>query len=587
MRRSLLIRWIAVSALVALCAIAATALLAAKTTTGAIQQEQGQVFADDGSIYQGLLSYAAAHPDWTGAGPVVRKYAEATGRRVVLTTPQGKVIAGSDAEPRRLPAQPSVVIDPLSVDPGLGVPSTPDRIDPSAVGPYALTADEREDLLNLASKVQSCMEYYSGLADIEVGPGGHPRVVAPESYALTRCGGIGLEQPVKTEQIALEKLNSLVSACFGRTDPSSPAVGVPPMTWTFDGPVSTATDPATRSCVTSARREQLTPYVAPAAWLYITEKGSDQPPSGFTLSSENRVRLIALAGGILLLTIVVTGLASIRLIRPLHALTGAAQRMKAGETGARVRVRGKDEIARLAVAFNEMSETRERLETARKAMVSDIAHELRTPLSTIRGWLEATQDGISRLDQELAASLLEEALHLQHIVDDLQDLALADAGSLRVHPEPIDANVILTQLAAAHAPRAEASGVRLTVTPMDEPELTADPVRLRQSLDNLVSNAVRHTPRDGAVTVTGRREGGDVVFEVTDTGVGITSEDLPHVFDRFWRADRSRARGSGGSGLGLAIVRNLAEAHGGAVAVASTPGHGSTFTLRLPSEGPA
>ncbi|WP_328603876.1 HAMP domain-containing histidine kinase [Amycolatopsis sp. NBC_00345] len=583
MRRSLLIRWIAVSALVAVCAIAATAWLAAQTTSGAIQQEQGQVFADDGTIYQGLLSYAATHPNWDGAGPVVRKYADATGRRVVLTTPQGKLIASSDPDPGRLPEQPSVVIDPLSVDPGLGVPSTPDRIDPSAVGPYALTAEERQDLMDTAHKVQLCVQRYFGYADIEVSPGGHPRVAVQDPFAMARCGAPGLEKPVETEETALEKLNQLVSACFGRNSQSAPAVQLAPVNWTFEGPVSSTTDPTARNCVTSARREQLTPYVAPAAWLYITEKGSDQPPSGFTLSSENRVRLAEVAGGILLLTIVVTGLASIRLIRPLHALTGAAQRMKAGETGARVRVKGKDEIARLAVAFNDMSEARERLEVARKAMVSDVAHELRTPLSNIRGWLEATQDGISRLDDELVASLLEEALHLQHIVDDLQDLALADAGSLRVHPEPIDANVLLAQLAAAHAPRADAAGVQLTVPLMTEPELTADPVRLRQSLDNLVSNAVRHTPSGGTVTVTGRRDGDDVVFEVADTGVGIAPEDLPHVFDRFWRADRSRTRGSGGSGLGLAIVRNLAEAHGGTVAVTSTPDHGSTFTLRFPA----
>ncbi|MEV0071196.1 HAMP domain-containing sensor histidine kinase [Amycolatopsis sp. NPDC050768] len=589
MRRSLLVRLIAVSALVAVCAIAATAWLAARTTTGAIRQEQGQVFADDGTIYQGLLGYAATHPNWDGVGKVVTTYAESTGRRVVLATPQGKVIASSDPDPGRLPPQPSVVVDPLSVDPGLGVQSTPDRIDPEAVGPYALPQDEKARLTGVAQRVLRCVQERGSVGSIEVSPGGHPRVVADDPYALTRCNGTSLEQPTDTEQAALDKLQDLVNACLGRSAQSAPAAQLS-LSWTFIGPetgATDATDTTAQNCVTSARHEQLASYVAPPAWLYITEKGSDQPPSGFTLSSDNQVRLAEVAGAILVLTVVATGLASIRLIRPLHALTGAAQRMEAGEAGARVKVKGKDEIARLARAFNDMSEAREKLEIARKAMVSDIAHELRTPLSNIRGWLEATQDGVSRLDDELVVSLLEEALHLQHIVDDLQDLALADAGALRVHPEPIDANSLLTQLAAAHAARADAAGVQLVVRSMADPAVTADPVRLRQAIDNLVSNAVRHTPRGGSVTVSATRADSDVVFSVADTGVGIAADDLPHVFDRFWRADKARTRGaSGGSGLGLAIVRNLAAAHGGTVSVRSTLGEGSTFTLRFPAAGP-
>ncbi|WP_344867339.1 HAMP domain-containing sensor histidine kinase [Amycolatopsis ultiminotia] len=582
MRRSLLLRLVAVSALVAVFAIAATAWLAARTTSGALEQEQGQVFADDGTIYQGLLAYAAGHPNWQDVGATIRSYAEKTGRRVTLTTPQGRLIAGSDPDPGRLPDHPSVVIDPLSVDPGLGVLSTPDRIDPDAVGPYALPPSERDALLRDAQGVLRCVRQETGLGTIEISPNGHPRVSVPDPTSLARCRASSLEEPTETERTALHRLGDLVNACLGRNDRASAAVQLP-LGWSFDGPTTSATDPTVVNCVTSARREQLTPYVAPAAWLYITENGSDPPPSGFTLSTENQLRLAVVAAVILVLTVIVTGLASLRLIRPLRALTGAAQRIGAGETGARVRVKGKDEIARLARAFNDMAVARERLESARKAMVGDVAHELRTPLATIRGWLEAVQDGLSTMDGELVASLLEEAVHLQHIVDDLQDLALADAGALRVHPEPIDANALLAQLAAAHAARAETAGLRLSVPPVPDPAITADPVRLRQALDNLVSNAVRHTAAGGSVTVTGSRDRADVVFEVTDTGIGIDPGDLPHVFDRFWRADPSRSRSSGGSGLGLAIVRNLAEAHGGTVRADSAPGRGTTFTLRFPA----
>ncbi|GAA4532716.1 sensor histidine kinase [Amycolatopsis samaneae] len=587
MARSLLVRLLAVSALIVLCSIAATAWLAARTTSGAIQQEQGQALAEDGRIYQELLKYAATHPNWTGAGPLVAELAKSSGRRIVLTTSSGAPIADSAPRPGLLPKQPSVVVDPLSVNAGLGVSTNADRIDPDAVGPYALTAEERKYLAETADRTLNCVRKGSS-ASVVTEPNGRARVEATDPYLLSYCSKygpapvpFGMDAPTRTEQVALDKLTALANDCLGR-------IGKPKIqvllgfTWIRKDFRGTGTDPAVDSCVAAGRREQLTPYVAPAASLYLLSPGEEQP-SGFTLSSENKVRLAAVAGGVLVIAVAVTVLAGIRLIRPLRALTGAAQRMEAGESGARVEVRGRDEIARLATAFNDMSAARERLEATRRGMVSDIAHELRTPLSNIRGWIEAVQDGVAQPDEELLTLLHDQAVHLQHIVDDLQDLALADAGELRVHPEPLDANALLTQVAAAHVPRAEAAGVTLSVSPPADPDLTADPVRLRQALDNLVSNAVRHTPAGGTVTVRGTRDGEDVVFEVTDTGTGIGEEDLARVFDRFWRADRSRARQSGGSGLGLAIVRKLAEAHGGTVTAASVPGQGSTFTLRLPS----
>jgi two-component system, OmpR family, sensor histidine kinase BaeS len=268
--------------------------------------------------------------------------------------------------------------------------------------------------------------------------------------------------------------------------------------------------------------------------------------------------------------------------RPLQALTRAAQRMRDGDTSARVPVPGRDEIGRLAAAFNAMSERREELEALRRAMVGDVAHELRTPLSNIRGWLEAAEDGVAEPDGALIGSLLEETLLLQHVIDDLQDLAAADAGELRLRTERVDPAEVLAQVATAHQGTAEAAGVALELRPEPAGVLTADPVRLRQAVGNLVSNAVRHTPAGGTVTLACRGEGGEVVLEVRDTGSGIAPEDLPYVFERFWRAEKSRNRHTGGSGLGLSIVRKLAEAHGGSAHAASGPGGGATFTLRLP-----
>lgn len=200
-----------------------------------------------------------------------------------------------------------------------------------------------------------------------------------------------------------------------------------------------------------------------------------------------------------------------------------------------------------------------------------------------RGWLEVTRDGVVDPDPALLASLHEEALVLQRIIDDLQDLAAADAGTLRLHREPVRGGDLLEQVAAAHRVAADASGVTVRTEADGAPWLDADPVRMRQALGNLVSNALRHTPVDGTVTLTARRDGDEVVFTVSDTGAGIAPEDLPHVFDRFWRAEKSRSRRTGGSGLGLPIVRHLIAAHGGTAVAASEPGAGAAFTLRLPA----
>jgi len=261
--------------------------------------------------------------------------------------------------------------------------------------------------------------------------------------------------------------------------------------------------------------------------------------------------------------------------------------MRDGLDSAPVPVGPDNEIGRLTATFNDMAAHRTRLEKQRKVMVSDVAHELRTPLSNIRGWLEAAQDGLAEPDPVFVSSLLEEAVQLQHIIDDLQDLAAADAGALRLHVEPVRVDDLLIQVAAAHQGLAETAGITLTVSPAPAPALPlldADPVRLRQAVSNLVSNAVRHTPPGGRVTlrsyVTGTGDG--LAVEVSDTGSGIPADEVPHVFDRFWRAEKSRSRSTGGSGLGLAIVLKLAEAHGGTADVVSTEGQGSVFTLRLP-----
>ncbi|MFD5871373.1 sensor histidine kinase [Streptomyces sp. NPDC060322] len=649
LRKSLLGRLLAVSALVAACSVAATAWLAVQTTSGAIEQEQGRNLAADTRVLDGLLAYAAEHPTWDGVGITVDELADASDRRITLTTQSREILAdsaGSSPPPPALPPQASAVVDPLSVaavpseaEPGAGsvtvaVPGTDgaqrsgnDRVDPRAVGPFKLPEAERASLRRTAEETVRCLSRSGIASDVIESPSGRPRIQVvgndPDRMQNSRCSTDDLDSPTGTETKALTALNGLVNACLDRQgreavrldldlswntreEPEAatavprpvPGVAVPqearPTVLPTPASLDSENDRDIASCVGIARQEQLSSYVASPALLFISDPGGGAVPA-FELSSGNTAKITGVAALVLALTVGASVLAGARLVRPLHALTGAAQRMRDGESPSHVVVAADNEIGRLAAAFNDMTEHRARLEEQRKALVSDVAHELRTPLSNIRGWLEGAQDGIAELDASFVSSLLEEAVQLQHIIDDLQDLAAADAGVLRLHPEPLRIEELLTYVVAAHQAEADAAGVALTVAEPEgrepPPGLAADPVRMRQAIGNLVSNAVRHTPPGGRVTLrayaTGSGgEGDDTVVEVADTGCGIAPEDLPHVFDRFWRAEKSRSRRTGGSGLGLAIVRKLVEAHGGTTGVASTVGHGSVFTLRLPSAGP-
>ncbi|MET7714648.1 HAMP domain-containing sensor histidine kinase [Streptomyces sp. NPDC005407] len=617
LRKSLLGRLLAVSALVAACSVAATAWLAVQTTSGAIKQEQGQNLADDARIYQTLLGHAATHLRWDGVDGTVRDLARQTGRRIALTTPQRQLLADSatQATPPALPPQASAIVDPLAADIALASAgqqssgAAADRIDPRAVGPFRLPAAERDRLRESADRGVECLRQYGIASDVVVSPSGRPRIQIVGNgvgrigrIEGTRCATGALDAPTATEKKALTALNQLANACLDRQELAHVQLN-PDLSWTTNPAPSAQSAPTVRgpsdndravaSCVSAARREQLSSHVASPALLFIGDADSATVP-GFDLSPANTARIAGAAALVLALTVGASVLAATRLVRPLHALTGAAQRMKDGQESSPVPVTADNEIGRLAAAFNDMSAHRARLEEQRKAMVSDVAHELRTPLSNIRGWLEAAQDGLADPDPAFVSSLLEEAMQLQHIIGDLQDLAQADAGALRLHPEPVRIEELLGQVAAAHQNLAETAGVTLTA-PTGPPEgrvpapaLRADPVRLRQAVGNLVSNAVRHTPPGGGVTLRayGSAAGCEVVVDVADTGSGIPAEDLAYVFDRFWRAEKSRSRRTGGSGLGLAIVRKLAEAHGGTAHVESTEGQGSVFTLRIPAAGP-
>lgn len=272
-----------------------------------------------------------------------------------------------------------------------------------------------------------------------------------------------------------------------------------------------------------------------------------------------------------------------RVVKPLEALTAAARRMGTGDLSQRVAVRARDEVGTLAHAFNAMADGLARHEQLRRHLMSDVAHELRTPLTNLRGYLEAARDGVLSLTPELIGSLYDETMLLTRLVDDLQELALAEAGQLWLDRQATSVSELVTRTLAALPPQLTTGGpvIRQALAP-ELPLMDGDPERLRQVLRNLLLNALHHTPSGGEIVVAARRAGGQVAVSVRDTGEGIAPEHLPFVFERFYRVDPARSRATGGAGLGLAIVRQLVDAHGGQVTVESAPGRGSTFTFTVP-----
>ncbi|MFK0286033.1 ATP-binding protein [Streptomyces sp. NPDC090499] len=605
-RKRLLVRLLFTSVLIAVCSVAATAWLAVTTTTSALEEEQGQDLAADNKILAELSGYAADHSDWAGVQGTVRELAARTGRRIALTTADRTLIADSASHDTPLPPRPAAAVDPLHTDTYTEFGAQLSGIDPRAVGPFRLTAPERRKMDLVAEKQKSCFDRFSAGTSVQHTPSGRPYLVVEDGtdtsyYYKYGCGdpvmtgatgrNSALDFPTSTETKALTELTSLARPCLrakdmdlgGKLFLTYDTTGRNPVSGGFllteKKGVRRSADQIAKNCVLNARRTQLEPYVAPAAELFLGI--GDQTAPRFDMSRANKTKIVGAAGLVLAVTVAVTAVVAMRLVRPLRALTAAAQQPP--ELHVRAPVRTRDETGLLAEAFNDLTERRERLEEQRKAMVSDIAHELRSPLTNIRGWLEVTRDGLVDPDPALLGSLHEEALVLQRIIDDLQDLAAADAGTLRVHREPVRAGDLVDQTAAAHRVAADAAGVTLLTDTDGSAWLDADPVRMRQALGNLVSNAIRHTPADGTVTVSARRAGDDVVLTVTDTGPGIAADDLPHVFERFWRAEKSRSRRTGGSGLGLPIVRHLLAAHDGTAEVRSEPGKGAEFTLRLPA----
>jgi len=241
--------------------------------------------------------------------------------------------------------------------------------------------------------------------------------------------------------------------------------------------------------------------------------------------------------------------------------------------------RGPRELRSLARAFNAMSGRLAESDAERRRLLADVSHELRTPLTVIQGNIEGMLDGLYPADQAHLDRVLAETHQMERLIDDLRTLSLADAGALVLHREPTDLGALAAEVVAAFAPQAEAAGVALGVEDAaDVGELEVDPLRVRQVIANLVSNALRHTPTGGRVTVGVATDGSDRTLTVADTGEGMDADAAAHAFERFWRSADST-----GAGLGLAIVRDLVTAHGGSVELHTAPGEGTRVVCRFPA----
>ena len=302
----------------------------------------------------------------------------------------------------------------------------------------------------------------------------------------------------------------------------------------------------------------------------------------FQASFNEALLLALLAAGIV--AILVSLLLSRGVIAPLRVLTSASRRIADGHYNERVHPASSDELGQLADSFNQMAEKLEQVESMRRKLIGDVSHELRTPLTAIKGSMEGLMDGVLPATPETYQQIHQEADRLARLVDDLQELSRVEAGAYPLDIRPMAVSTLVQTTLKRFASQAQAKGIDLrSDLPADLPPVLADQDRITQVLTNLVGNALQYTSAGGKVTIRSTRHQEEIHVSVSDTGIGIPAEQLPHLFTRFYRVDKSRSRqAGGGSGIGLAIARHLVEAHGGCIwAESDGEGKGSTFTFTL------
>ncbi|WP_026370357.1 sensor histidine kinase [Kallotenue papyrolyticum] len=319
--------------------------------------------------------------------------------------------------------------------------------------------------------------------------------------------------------------------------------------------------------------------------LALDEAPPAHAPNAAAFQSILEQSLLVAAFAALGAAVIVSLFVSHRIVQPLQVISQVSRRMAQGSYHERTVLPSDDELAELSRSINQLAEALEHTERRRMALIADVAHELRTPLTTIEGYMEGLLDGMIQPGPRTYSLVLRESARLQRLVNELALLSRIEAGEIQVRPRMLALADVVTAVSEQIMPLCEAQHLRLVVDlPRDLPPIWADPDRLSQILLNLLGNALRYTPVGGTITISARPLEGAVQITVRDTGIGIAPEHLPHLFERFYRVDKSRTRSSGGTGIGLTIARHLVHAHGGEIwAESDGPGTGAAFHLTLPA----
>ncbi|WP_155371358.1 sensor histidine kinase [Catellatospora vulcania] len=540
------LRVVALIMFIAVTATAATAWLTLQQASREFDRTASASAEQQALITAELADFARGHGGWDGVADRVRELSLQTGQRIQVTTVSGTVVADSDllsGTAARGVTGPALLVDPRPTwqpSPKYGAPT----------GAKAVLLASFEYRVGL--RLAACLTGAGIGVRLTGGDLGIPTPQPVVYSAQSKACEVAARAQVPGE--IDRAFEAELRACQGQAVQALP-------------------------CLQDAFSRAVGAYAPAQMRVHLGAAEQPRPPLP--------VRSVVLTAAVVALTAVgASWLLSRRVLRPIGALTAASARVGEGKLTERVPVRGHDELAGLARSFNRMADSLQRSEELQRRMISDVAHELRTPLANLRGYLEALKDGVLPPTPELFDSLHDEAVLQQRIVDDLQDLALAEAGVLTYQKTPLDLGELIATCRTAHAALASAAGVALTTEGTGHRRVLADPDRLRQVIGNLIRNALAATAAGGSITLTVTGDGDRHAVQVADTGSGIAEADLPHLFDRLWRADRARGRGeryTTGSGLGLAIARQIIADHGGTVDVVSVLGVGTTFTIRLPA----
>ncbi len=531
--------------LIAFAAIGATAWLSIRLTTRQIEQSQQNATRNEVATVDAVRGYAQRHGTWVGVDTLIADLSNTNQQRMRLTNLYGQVTVDSDHLANR--SARKVVTPPALVDPRPTI-----RFPPAEIDMARKVRNHLEEATLLAvAQFRGTMLYARCLTGHFVRP---PAVVGNQ-YGI----------PVAAARVEEDEFGCARQADQEGADEQSGD------RQSLAG-CRTSQDPV--PCLTKAFGERIALFAPEPLQLYLGAVAED------ATNLIGRPGLIA-AGGVLVLVILGTAVIARHVSRPVRDLTAASRRLADGHLDARVPSVGRDELGQLSDSFNRMASALQAAEQSQRRLVASVAHELRTPLSNLLGYLEALQDGLVTPSRELFGSLHDEAVLQRRILDDLQDLTLAEDGHLTYRRSDFDLADLVDTARVAHLAVAEAAGVALSTETAGPLPVHGDQDRLRQVLGNLIGNAIRYTDPGGRVTLRAFPDADRAVVEVRDTGCGIAAGDVPFVFQRFWRADPARDRATGGSGLGLTIARQIVRDHHGDLTVDSVLGEGSTFRFTL------